>query len=114
MSSDRFITWLEKKPTRKTVEEHVREFLGTGFDFKWDEDRWFIGIPGNPAPWMGTIRGGLRSPFRRERFIEVIPMRRKSLGNLDVLTRQADPLVSAIADGLVRFLCFRLHGDSSD
>jgi len=118
MSSDRFITWLEKKPTRKVIKENLAEFLGMGFGLKWDRDRWFVSIPG--APFCEVYRRGRivelipRDIYRQERFIEVIPMRRSCLGNLDVLTRQADPLVSAIADGLVGFLCFRLHGDSTD
>jgi len=114
MSSDRFITWLEKKPTRKAIEENLAEFLGMGFGLKWDRDRWFVSIPGTPNPtvkWGKEIRP---TPFRKERFIEVVPMRRPNLGNLDVLTRQGDPLVSAIADGLVKFLCFRLQGDATD
>lgn len=104
MSSDRFVTWLEKKPTKKMVEENIAEFFGTGFPLRWDKDRWFIFIPGSPFCQI----------YRQERFVEVIPMKRTSLGNLDVLTRQGDPLVNALADGLVRFLCFRLQGDTTD
>jgi hypothetical protein len=109
MASDRFITWLEKRPTRKTLEAHLSEFLGTGFDLKWDGDRWFVSIPGSPHPTVKWGRDVRPSPYREERFIEVIPNK-----ELDVLTRQADPLVNSIADGLVKWLCFRLQGDSTD
>jgi len=109
MASDRFITWLEKKPTKKVLAEHLSEFFGTGFDVAWSTDRWIVSVPGSPNPtvkWGNDVRP---TPYRDERFIEVIPHK-----ELDVLTRQADPLVNAIADGLVRFFCFRLQGDSTD
>jgi len=109
MALDRFISWLEKKPTKKVLGEHLSEFFGFGLDMTWEAGRWIISIPGAPYPlvkWGEDVRP---SPFRKERFIEVIPGKR-----LDVLTRQADPLVNAIANGLVRWLCFRLQGDFED
>lgn len=109
MSSDRFITWLEKKPTRKVLGEHLSEFFGAGFGVEWRGDRWIVSIPGSPNPTVKWGKDVRPTPYREERFVEVIPNK-----ELDVLTRQADPLVNAIADGLVRWLCFRLQGDSTD
>lgn len=109
MASDRFITWLEKKPTRKVLGEHLSEFFGTGVDLRWDKDRWIVSIPGAPHPTVKWGKDVRPTPFRQERFIEAIPGK-----EFDVLTRQADPFVNAIADGLVKWLCFRLMGDSTD
>jgi hypothetical protein len=35
MALDRFIEWQEK-PTVPTIREVLAEFLGSGFDLKWD------------------------------------------------------------------------------
>jgi len=101
MALDRFITWQVKRPSKKTIEKHLTEFLGTGFDLRWEEDRWFISIPGKPSPRVNDCL----SPFNEERFIEVFPSK-----VLDIMTRRGEPLVNAIADGLARFLCLRLKG----
>lgn len=107
MSRDRFILW-KGKPSRAEIKGLLDEFFGSGFPVEWGDDsgRWIISIPGTPSPTVG----GHPSPYREERFIEAIPMKHSNSCDFSVLTRQADPLVNAIADGLAEYLCFRLGG----
>jgi hypothetical protein len=110
MANDRFVTLLEKTVKKEKIEQVLIEFLGTGFPLKWDKDRWFIDVPGTPSHKFGT----LENIYREQRFIEVVPSQKSRIRDVDILTRQADPLVSSIADGIVRYICLRLHGDSND
>jgi hypothetical protein len=104
MALDRFIEWQEK-PTVPTIRAVLAEFLGSGFDLKWDGDRWFVSVPGEPSPTVNDYP----TPYRKDRFIEIF-----SGDHLDVITRQADPITNAIADGLAEYLCFRLKGKRPD
>jgi len=107
MSRDRFIVWRkEERPTRTVIAHLLTEFFGEGFPVSWEEDsgRWVITVPGSPCP----IVAGRPSPYREDRFIEAIPT--KCFCDFSVLTRQADPLVNAIADGLAEYLRFRTGG----
>ena len=110
MANDRFVTLLEKTSTKKEIVQILVEFLGTGFPLKWDNDRWFIEVPGIPS----CKHGSLENIYRKDRFIEVIPSQKNRIRNIDVLTRQADLIVSAIADGIAKYICLRLQGDLND
>jgi len=101
MATDRFIRWSDfPRPSKIDLMALIDEYVGTGFGCRHVVDRSFITIPGEPSsvPHFGEA-------YNKERFVEVF-----RAGHVSVITRQADPLTAAIADGLVKFICFRTHG----
>jgi hypothetical protein len=81
----------------------------------WREGRWFVTIEGDQR--FARRRSGNATPAqieawaemeaeKRERVFEVIPMP----GEVDVITRQADEVTNAIADGFVRVLAIAFDG----
>lgn len=115
MASDRFIYFGKKAsdtpakpegfaetPSRKRVGKVIFEFIGhcPAISVELNGTVYFIeGQPGTPETFDTC-------PFRTERFIEI----HCGKDNVDVITRQADPLVNALADGLQRWIARRLNG----
>jgi hypothetical protein len=112
MSLDRFIHFNEKQPTQEEVKILIRSFLGEWpSEIEWATSRFFITVPGKPGtisvPGELDARDNSKHSFyREERWIEVWIGEK----NIDVLTREQDPLVCAIATGLAKFLAHRLRG----
>ena len=107
MASDRYIRWHPRRPTPKKLDPVIRYFFGNGIQIIHENRYWIIclhgtpdsrGLPGHMIPADELYNG--------ERFIEVHP----GTKCVDVLTRRADPFVSAIADGLTVFIARALGG----
>jgi hypothetical protein len=99
MALDRFIHFGKKQPTREEVDSLLRLFLGEWpSEIVWNPRSCYITVPGKPAEEHIL--------YREERWIEIY------IGdkNIDVLTREQDPLVCAIATGLAKYLAHRLRG----
>jgi len=111
MASDRFIYWDKTRPNMKKLDPVIRYFFGDGIGIKRIKHCWIIYLPGTPPnkglPGHMTPANEL---YHKERFIEVWPGTR----NVNVLTRRADPFVSALADGLVVFIKRALGGFTQD
>ena len=108
MASDRYIRWHPRRPTPKKLDPVIRYFFGDGVHISYLHDHcWIIELPGKPQN-----RGlpGHQIPadelYQKRRCIEVHP----GTKCVDVLTRRADPFVSAIADGLTVFIARALGG----
>lgn len=109
MAQDRFIYW-EKMPgpTRREARKVLQGFFDTAAAIHWNQDRWYVTLGGlwshpfeEPAKRLGE-----------NRWIEVWP-RPDHLAIpdcLDVLTRQADPFTSALANELVCIFARRWEG----
>jgi hypothetical protein len=96
MALDRFI-YFERQIKQDVLGKVIGEFLGTWPEMpRWDRDRFIIHIEGKPANGM----------YREERFIEVHIGKK----DVDVITRQADPLVNSIAKGLAYFIARTMEG----
>lgn len=99
MSTDRIInkgSLIEKSEIGKAIDGFFGKWPG---DIQWRGDRFFIEIPGAPAYTGDPV-------YREERFIEVW----RSACSVDVITRQADPLVMSIADGLAKYIALSVGG----
>lgn len=109
MSSDRFVKWKDHRPTQSDIERALTDYLGEGIGRievkRGDPYIWWIivRINGTPSDPRKHIRPELvhSTSLHQERWFEVI----WGEDTLDVLTRNQDPLVCAIADGFVKFCC---------
>lgn len=103
LASDRFITFGKKKPTRRQIKLLLEDFLnGVVKEIRWDEDRFFVILPGLTSNPLGRVVGGKRArvlcAFDGDiRGMEIIPQGR----TLDVLTRHQDDFVHALCDQIV-------------
>lgn len=99
MARDRFVH-LESDSDQESIQESIRIFLGRGVGTIniFSVTRFLVELPGTPS--------GHTIAYRKERFVEVWHHAK----TISVITRQHDPFVNSIADGLARFLASRLHG----
>lgn len=99
MACDRFIGWQsDNQPSRDDVESVLRHFFSGAAVITWNNDRFFVWLPGhNTNPFQG-LQPSLADPDNepRTRWIEVW------LGDdsLDVLTREHDEYTNSLAEGL--------------
>lgn len=114
MASDRWITFERERPTPRILFGVVSEFIGPDRDGIWMDgcgtDRsttYLITIAGRPG-WNEEHFD--ECPYRPERFIDVVTTQKLRVKVVDVITRQADPLTCAIADGLHAYIARRLDG----
>jgi hypothetical protein len=119
MASDRFIYFGKKAsqssakpegfalrvPSMKAIGGVIFEFVGTcpSISVELANGRWFLSIEGEPGWNKEHFK---ECPYRTERFVEV----HRGKDNIDVITRQGDPLVGALAEGLQFYLARRLNG----
>jgi hypothetical protein len=112
MACDRFIRFQGSPlPTRVDVGQVIFEFVGEdnpGIEVKLTETKLYVinlaGKPGYPTEHWDQC------PYRDERFVEVNVQGERKVRVVDVITRQADPLINAIADGLQDYIARRLGG----
>ena len=118
MATDRFITFERKRPNQTQVDEVIEEFVGEGNPgIKFNQQSCMIEIEGTPVVPKHMqhpdnperSRTGL-SIYRLQRFVEVHATGSRTTRVVDVITRQADPLTCAIADGLQAYITRRLDG----
>jgi len=107
MALDRFVYWKDKAPDKGQLERTLIAYAGTMADIAFRDDRWYINIPGKPSCALENYYGvGMLRDLPDERWIEVWP------GDdcVDVITRQADDITNAIAEGLARLLARLWNG----
>ena len=119
MSRDRII-YFDKAPSREEVQHTLRDYLGmpssSSIDCEQGGERchFMVCLPGaNTHPASGLPSDPtrvepekLKAMYGGERWFEI------SLGDksMDVITRQQDPLVNAIADGYAQWAAFWWKG----
>lgn len=100
MALDRFVHWNGAAPTKEQLQAAIYKYA-EGINPKepplWHHDRWIIPLCGTP----GTIDKGTL-----DRWVEVW----SDEHCVDVITRQADDITNAIADGLAKLLARRFDG----
>jgi hypothetical protein len=105
MSFDRFVYWTDgAEPRIEDVVRALRVYLRGIGKVRWHgpSGRYYATLPGKPTD--PAERKGF-SP-RKERWIEVF----FHADCVDIITREADPITSAIADGFARFCVRRWQG----
>ncbi len=98
MISERTIQFCSKY-SKKRIQSILEDFLAITFSIAWDTDRWVIYVQGKPTD----------SVLRKENFIEISPPNRPGDPCI-VTTQHADPITESIADGLAKYLGYRLDG----
>jgi hypothetical protein len=114
MALDRWITFEKDKPTREEVGNVLAEYVGPDREGIWldgcgtdEKTVYTISIAGKPGWKEDHFR---ECPYREERFVEIAISGSQAVRVVDVITRQADPLTCAVADGLLEYLARRLDG----
>jgi len=104
MSADRFVYWdpKGKRPSRDLLGHIIEDYFGAAArDIVWNDDRFFIHLPGETSNPLRRVPNALEYPNSRPtRWIEVWPDGKCC----DIITRQADEYTSAVADGLQALL----------
>jgi len=106
MALDRFVWWKTKRrPTRDEIGTVLRGFFkGFGARVTWNQDRYFIKLPGEITHPLNRIKGAYKQhgPEKgfEDRWIEVWPS--KDGKCLDVMTRMQDEVTNALAEGLAQ------------
>lgn len=98
MARDKFAK-LPRIPTNEELKEEIENFFDGLALVTWEADRFFVVFPGvrprnNPLP-------------RGDRWVEVTLIG----DNLDVLTREQDKAINALADALFRDLVHKFEGE---
>ena len=112
MSVDRFVRFDKKKPTLdelKDILECYIEGLGS-ISYSSNDSVWFVKLPGKPSFPFKTIYPEMDSQAHEERGFEVW-VGALIANNIDVVTRQADELTSAIADGYAKIVARFFEAD---
>lgn len=115
MAYDRFIYFENRKPTSAEVERILKNFFGDAGKVVRDGARWTVSLPGKPTAPLEGIEGALARAVRDDaRWLEAYHHQGKG-PDLDVITREQDEFVMALADGLValfaRFYKGRVEDD---
>jgi hypothetical protein len=99
MVNERSIKWGRHTPSSEDIKAVLDDFLALDFSVTWEKDRWIV-----------KIQGDLQDPvLKKEDFIEIVPPpHHKALGQ--VLTKHPNPITDAFANGLAKYLAYRLEG----
>lgn len=116
MASDRMIHWKrEDMPTQAQVETALRNYVGEGGVVEWRADRYYVTLPGNQSP---ALRGhaGL-TPAKAAYFEEIVAEKRergfevwRDETTVDVITREQDDFVRALAEGFAQVMTYGYRG----
>jgi hypothetical protein len=123
MARDVFVYWSEQKPTRAELQRVLEDYLrGIATEIAWDQDRFFVTLPGSPSCPLARDEG-TPEPLRRAvdtehdgqprpRWIEVwiSPMD----GAVDVMTRSMDEVTNAVAREFAAIIARRWRGRIED
>lgn len=101
MARDRIATFT-KAPSKADLQTLLEDYLrNLGATIRWDRDRFFCTLPGKPCDGLARLSSlGSRPGLPEERWIEVW----KDHTSVDVMTRCADDITNAIADGLFEII----------
>lgn len=112
MARDIFVRFNhDRKPTRQEVQYLLEDyFKGIATNVRWDSDRFFVSLPGTQTNALGRMPDAhhlYREPDGK-RWIEVWladpDPAYKNQAVVDVMTRQADEVTNAMAEGVVEIL----------
>jgi len=99
MASDRFVAWTKKFPSHDEVRDALKGYLG---DMATIEEVKHVLF----ATFSGRSSSPFYAPFREDRWFEV----HMTPHSIDVLTRQQDPLINAIAQGFAELCAHHWEG----
>jgi hypothetical protein len=105
MSQDRFIKYKEN-PKPEDVGKALEGYLNGAATVTWEGDRWFVFFPQKPSNPIRDLNPSFYFVREGDRWFEVVCNPRCSF---DVLTRQQDEFVNAVAEGFAEF-CARYWG----
>lgn len=112
MALDRIIRF--DKPNHPPIRMELTTLLADYFQgigtVKWDKDRFFVSLPGKPCHALGRLAVIPRMPPPEERWIEVW----KNRTSVDVITRGADDITNALAEGLAEIIARFWQGERED
>lgn len=107
MATDRFILWEKSKPSPMDVANLLSRYFGTvatDYDHKRHESEngytWTITLRGAGCHPLSLFNPRLKDVINEERWIEIW----LTDDYMDVMTRQQDPLVNAIAEGFAALI----------
>lgn len=104
MAQDRFVRWRREKPTIAKIQPVLEDYLGKDCVVTRDGARLTAVLPGKPSSPFRRLPGydniAATQEQREERFLEVFVDGKYA----DVITRQADPLTNAVADGFAALI----------
>lgn len=116
MSLDRVIRWKSRKPSKSEILCVLEDYSkGLAIKLDWEGGRWNILLPGtysHPMRRMTGITEARKTSIeettkdKRERWLEIFPHK----DCLYVMTRDADPITNAIAQGLAEFFALFFKG----
>lgn len=112
MALDRFVSFASL-PSALDCDQTIRGYFGPLGSVSYQPNAiggyWLISL-GSSSGALAWSTG--RDPWQEERFIEV--WRHEADSKLDVITRSADELTSALAEGLVGVFCRFFVGERED
>jgi len=106
MALDRFVYWKGELPTKEQLEKTVFDYakgINPNEAPLWLRDRWIIPLLGAPSYVSNKARA---DAWTDERWIEIWP----DDHCVDVITRLADDITNAIAEGLAKLLTRMFDG----
>jgi hypothetical protein len=100
MGLDRVVRY-DKPLPKKVVEQVVRDYFGgLPKDLHWEDDRWYVDLPGPTSAALRSVHPGLPPDEGRPRWIEVW----RDSKTIYVMTRDMDEATNALAEGLADVL----------
>jgi hypothetical protein len=101
MPRDMFVYFDRRMPGLATVGDSLKDYVSDCGDVAWSHDRWIAHLPGASED---------TSIHRPNRWIEAYV----GPDYVDVMTREQDEFVNAVAEGFVRRLARRFDGRIGD
>ncbi len=99
MATDRVVRWQERKPAPEEVKFVLEDFFNGQAVIDWHGDRYYVTLPGACTHPLARISSLVSSEPAQERWLEVWEDKDRTC--LDVITRQQDEFVNALAAGLI-------------
>jgi len=112
MALDRIIRFDKpfKPPTRMELTTLLADYFQGIGGASWDKDRFFVTLPGRPCYALGRLAKIPFSELPEQRWIEVW----KDRTSVDVITRTADDITNALAEGLAEIIARFWQGARED